>query len=89
MSVVPVGCLVTKAETLRGGGVGGGPPSLDPYLLGRVSKPQTTISWRATSGHADCDSAWSREGGRPPAPPHRGIADNSVRLTSPTSRVIA
>ncbi len=29
-----VGSLVTEPDTFRGGGVGGGPPSLDPYLLG-------------------------------------------------------
>ena len=53
---------VEKPLAQRGGWGWGEVLSRGPYLLGRFSTPQTKISWRATSGHADRVSAWSREG---------------------------
>ena len=52
-----------------------------PYLLGSLSTPPADISWRATSGHADCDSAWSgKDTPRPPRPPRRAKTTCSASL---------
>src|SRR5437667_12895806 len=46
---------------------GQGVPPADPYLLGRFSTPQTTISWRARVAKRHATRRGLR--GEPPAPP--------------------
>jgi len=51
------------------GGAGGEVPSRDPYLLGSFFEASNQLLVAGLSGVADRDSAWSREGTSPPAPP--------------------
>ena len=59
-------------------------PSRGPYLLGSLSTPQTKISWRAKSAHADRVSAWSREGTSPQ--PRPGSYVNAAREAAALAR---
>src|SRR6266545_2690509 len=48
---------------------GGGVPFPDPYLLGRFSEAPNQNLVAGSSGHAECDSAWSGKGTPPPSSP--------------------
>ena len=81
---LPVNNHERITEVGRGSGGGAGMRSPGPYLLGASSTTQTSISWRAKSGPAECDSSvvW---GAQSPPPPPDPVRLAHSELTRPSS----